>query len=107
MLKIIKIPLHKLFQTSWKTVGDHPREQVIGDTSDGIRTRRSFINNDGNMAMISHIEPKSTREAIGEESWIMAMKEELSQFDRNEVWTLVPKPKIFPLLKQDGYLEIN
>jgi len=78
---------------SWKTIGDHPHDQIIGDTSDGIRTRRSFMNNDGNMAMISHIEPKNIKEAICEESWIKAMKEELSQFEKNEVWTLVSKPK--------------
>ena len=57
------------------------------------KTRRSFLNNDGNMAMISHIEPKHIQEAICEESWVIAMKEELSQFEKNEVWNLVPKPQ--------------
>jgi len=78
---------------SWKTVTDHPPEQIIGDTSDGIRTRRFFINNDGNMTMISHIEPKNIQQAICEESWVIAVKEELSQFKKNEVWNFVPKPQ--------------
>ena len=60
---------------SWKNIGDHPPEQIIGDTSDGIRTRRSFINNDENMTMISHIKPKNIQEEICEESWVIAMKE--------------------------------
>ena len=78
---------------SWKTVGDHPPEQIIGDTSDGIRIRRSFMNNDINMAMMSHIEPRNIQEAICEESWVKAMEEELSQFEKNEAWNLVPKPQ--------------
>jgi len=28
-----------------------------------------------------------------EESWVIAMKEELSQFEKNEVWNLVSKPQ--------------
>jgi transposase InsO family protein len=76
---------------SWRTVDYHPQDQIIGQTTDGVRTRRSFQNND--MAMISQIEPKSIKEAIIDNSWIEAMKEELSQFDKNEVWTLVPAPQ--------------
>ena len=78
---------------SWKLVGDHPPEQIIGNTFDGIRTRLSFKENDNNMAMISHIEPKNIQEAICEESWVKAMKEELSQFEKNKVWNLVSKPQ--------------
>jgi len=78
---------------SWKLVGDHPLEQIIGNTSDGIRTRLSFKDNDNNMAMISHIERRNIHEAICEESWAKAMKEELSQFEKNEVWNLVSKPQ--------------
>ena len=44
------------------------------------------------MAMISQMEPKSINEAIIDDSWIEAMKEELSQFERNKVWTLIPTP---------------
>ena len=42
---------------------------------------------------ISTIEPKNIKEAISDESWIIAMQEELNQFIRNDVWTLVPQPK--------------
>ena len=69
-------------------VGDHPVDQIIGSTTDGVRTRLSF--QDTNMAMISQMEPKSINEAIIDDSWIEAMKEELSQFERNKVWNLVP-----------------
>jgi len=69
-------------------VGDHPIDQIIGSTTDGVRTRLSF--EDNNMAMISQMEPKSINEEIIDDSWVEAMKEELSQFERNKVWNLVP-----------------
>ncbi|GJR69811.1 retrovirus-related pol polyprotein from transposon TNT 1-94 [Tanacetum coccineum] len=38
------------------------------------------------------LKPKKLIEALEEEGWIIAMQEELNQFERNKVWTLVPKP---------------
>ena len=43
-------------------------------------------------AFVSILEPKSVESALEDSSWIMAMQEELSQFERNQVWELVPKP---------------
>ncbi|GJX96510.1 retrovirus-related pol polyprotein from transposon TNT 1-94 [Tanacetum coccineum] len=40
----------------------------------------------------SVIEPKNVKEAIQDESWTMAMQEELNQFKTNDVWSLVPPP---------------
>ncbi|KAK9180762.1 hypothetical protein WN944_023897 [Citrus x changshan-huyou] len=55
----------------------------------GITNRPSLRNICEHVAFISQIEPKS----FADESWIMAMQEELNQFERNNVWELVPKPK--------------
>ena len=38
------------------------------------------------------IEPTTVDEALSDEGWILAMQEELNQFQRNDVWDLVPKP---------------
>ncbi|GJT57593.1 copia protein [Tanacetum coccineum] len=38
------------------------------------------------------IEPKNVKEAIQDESWTMAIQEELNQFKTNDVWSLVPPP---------------
>ena len=38
------------------------------------------------MAFVSLIEPKNLNEAIIDEHWIIAMQEELNQFERNQVW---------------------
>ncbi|GJZ58831.1 retrovirus-related pol polyprotein from transposon TNT 1-94 [Tanacetum coccineum] len=38
-------------------------------------------------------EPKNVNEALTNESWIVAMQEELNQFIANDVWELVPQPR--------------
>ncbi|GJW98616.1 retrovirus-related pol polyprotein from transposon TNT 1-94 [Tanacetum coccineum] len=37
-------------------------------------------------------EPKNVNEALADESWIVAMQEELNQFIANDVWELFPEP---------------
>ncbi|GJZ51271.1 retrovirus-related pol polyprotein from transposon TNT 1-94 [Tanacetum coccineum] len=39
------------------------------------------------------IKPKNINEALGDESWVVAMQEELNQFIANDVWDLVSLPK--------------
>ena len=36
------------------------------------------------------IEPTSINDALKDDGWIVAMQEELNQFQRNEVWDLIP-----------------
>jgi len=38
------------------------------------------------------IEPATVDETLLDNRWIFAMQEELNQFQRNDVWDLVPKP---------------
>ncbi|GJW86618.1 retrovirus-related pol polyprotein from transposon TNT 1-94 [Tanacetum coccineum] len=38
-------------------------------------------------------EPKNVNEALKDESWEVAMQEELNQFEVNEFWDFVPLPK--------------
>ncbi|GJU59007.1 retrovirus-related pol polyprotein from transposon TNT 1-94 [Tanacetum coccineum] len=71
---------------------DHPLETVIGNLNE--RTLRSQVQNQSNFfCFVSSIEPKNVKEAIQDESWTMAMQEELNQFKTNDVWSLVPPPK--------------
>ena len=39
------------------------------------------------------IEPTTVDEALSDDGWILAMQEELNQFQRNDWWDLVPKPQ--------------
>ncbi|KAH9744129.1 hypothetical protein KPL70_003555 [Citrus sinensis] len=75
--------------------GDNSKGKIleIGDPSRGITTRSSLRNTCKHAAFISQIERKSFADAENNESWIMAMQEELNQFERNKVWELVPKPE--------------
>nr|GEV82595.1 retrovirus-related Pol polyprotein from transposon TNT 1-94 [Tanacetum cinerariifolium] len=64
---------------------DHPLEQVIGNPSQSVRTRRQ-LESDGKMCMfvltMSQSEPKNIKEAMADSAWIESMQEELHQFDR-------------------------
>jgi hypothetical protein len=39
------------------------------------------------------LEPGKVEEALDDEDWMIAMQEELNNFTRNEVWSLVERPK--------------
>ena len=71
---------------------NHPTEQILGDPSQGVRTRSSMRNICNHLAFLSQIEPKCFQDAENDEFWMLAMQEELNQFERNEVWHLVPRP---------------
>ena len=40
---------------------------------------------------LSQVEPTKVEEALQDERWVEAMHDELLQFQRNDVWTLVPR----------------
>ena len=84
---------------------NHPREltyvkdgEIIGDPRQGVRTRSSLRNTCNYVAFLSQIEPKNIDEALKDENWIIAMQEELNQFERNKVWNLVEKPSDYPIV---------
>ncbi|GKA17252.1 retrovirus-related pol polyprotein from transposon TNT 1-94 [Tanacetum coccineum] len=69
----------------------HPLDNVIGNLNQ--RTLRSQAQDKSNFfCFLSTIEPKNVNEALKDESWVMAMQEELNQFISNDVWELVPNP---------------
>ena len=72
---------------------NHPEEQIIGNTSDEILTRRQLMYQI-EIAYLSHIEPTSIKESCKDENWVKAMNEELDRIEKNETWDLVPRPKI-------------
>nr|GEV05823.1 hypothetical protein [Tanacetum cinerariifolium] len=73
----------------------HPLEQVRGNPSKPLQTRRQFAT-DPEMCMfaltMSTAEPKNIKEVMANYAWIEAMQEELHQFDRLQVRELVDKP---------------
>src|ERR1044072_6647876 len=76
----------------WRTHRDHPIDKIIGDISQGVTTRLNLKDACLNMTFVSQIEPSKVDEALEDDQWISAMQEELNQFERNQVWELVPRP---------------
>ena len=76
---------HPDLPKEWRFATYHPTEQIIGDPGDRVRTRASINNVVNHFAFLSQIEPKNIGEAESDESWMLAMQEELNQFERNHV----------------------
>ncbi|KAJ9562397.1 hypothetical protein OSB04_007557 [Centaurea solstitialis] len=72
---------------------DHPIDQVLGNPSSGVKTRRQAGNVCLYVNFISENEPKEIDDALRDPAWVSAMQEELAEFIRNNVWLLVPRPR--------------
>ncbi|GKF04908.1 hypothetical protein Tco_0035576, partial [Tanacetum coccineum] len=90
--------MHTFYQPhdfEYRWTKDHPLEQVYGNPSKLVKTRRQ-LETDPEMYMfaltVSTAEPKNIKEAMADSAWIKVMQEELHQFDRLQVWELVDKP---------------
>ncbi|GJW45026.1 putative ribonuclease H-like domain-containing protein, partial [Tanacetum coccineum] len=74
---------------------DHPLENIIGELARPVSTRLQlheqalFCYYD---AFLTAVEPKTYKDALTQSCWIEAMQEELNEFERLEVWELVPRP---------------
>ncbi|PKU66353.1 Retrovirus-related Pol polyprotein from transposon TNT 1-94 [Dendrobium catenatum] len=90
---VIEETTHVVFDESLRFSKNHPRELIIGEPSEGVRTRRGLNKEVNHSAFISTIEPTNIDQALSDEFWILAMQEELNQFVRNKVWELTTRPK--------------
>jgi hypothetical protein len=72
---------------------NHPIDQILGDISKGVTTRSHLANFCEHYSFISSIEPFRVEEALQDPDWVLAKQEEFNNFKRNEVWSLVPRPK--------------
>nr|GEW58901.1 retrovirus-related Pol polyprotein from transposon TNT 1-94 [Tanacetum cinerariifolium] len=66
-----------------------PQSNVPVSTRLQLHEQALFYNYD---AFLTSVEPKTYREALTQACWIEAMQEELHEFERLEVWELVPSP---------------
>ncbi|KAJ9546217.1 hypothetical protein OSB04_025924 [Centaurea solstitialis] len=57
-----------------------------------VRTRHQASNYCLFVCFLSENEPSKVEEALADPFWVSAMQEELAEFERNLVWTLVHKP---------------
>nr|GEZ21636.1 hypothetical protein [Tanacetum cinerariifolium] len=74
---------------------DHPLDNVIGNPSRPVSTRKQLAT-DALWCLYSYvlskIEPKNFKSAIIKDCWFQAMQDEIHEFDRLQVWELVPQP---------------
>ncbi|GJW18175.1 integrase, catalytic region, zinc finger, CCHC-type containing protein, partial [Tanacetum coccineum] len=85
-----------------KWTKNHPLANVIGDPSRSVSTRKQ-LKPDAIWcdfeAFLTPVEPKNFKEAMLESSWIEAMQEEIHEFERLQVWELVPYLDFVMLIK--------
>nr|GEU40679.1 hypothetical protein [Tanacetum cinerariifolium] len=88
-------PDHQISKHNSKCSNDHPLENIIGELARLVSTRLKlheqalFCYYD---AFLTSVEPKTYKDALNQSCWIEAMQEELNEFERLEVWELVPRP---------------
>ncbi|GKD73976.1 retrovirus-related pol polyprotein from transposon TNT 1-94 [Tanacetum coccineum] len=88
-------PDHQISKHNRKWTKDHPLENIIGELARPVSTRLQlheqalFCYYD---AFLTAVEPKTYKDALTQACWIEAMQEELNEFERLEVWELVPRP---------------
>ncbi|GJQ91767.1 retrovirus-related pol polyprotein from transposon TNT 1-94 [Tanacetum coccineum] len=78
-----------------KWTDSHPLDSIIGNPSRPVSTRKQlatdalwcFYN-----SVLSKVEPKNFQSAATEDCWFQAMQDEIHEFDRLDVWELVPPP---------------
>src|SRR3954468_23068268 len=71
----------------------HTLDKGVGDLRRRVSTRRELASFCDHQAHISMVEPKKVFDALEDPDWVVAMHEELNNFERNKVWKLVEKPK--------------
>jgi len=84
------IPHPRILQT---IQNDHPVDNILGSISKGVTTRSRLATFCEYYSFVSSLEPLKVDEALNDPDWVMAMQEELNNFTRNAVWSLVERPK--------------
>nr|GEY80562.1 retrovirus-related Pol polyprotein from transposon TNT 1-94 [Tanacetum cinerariifolium] len=85
---------HPMPHHNSKWMKDHPLNNIIGQLSRLVSTRLQlhkqalFCYYDD---FLTSMDPKTYKEALTQSCWIEAMQEELNEFERLEVWELVPR----------------
>ncbi|GKD27739.1 retrovirus-related pol polyprotein from transposon TNT 1-94 [Tanacetum coccineum] len=92
---------HQLFEHISKWTKNHPLDNVIDNPSRPVSTRKQ-LQTDAMWcyfdAFLTTVEPKNYKEAILDSSWIEAIQEEIHEFERLQVWELVPRPDYIMLI---------
>jgi hypothetical protein len=72
---------------------DHPVDSILGSIRIGVTTRSHLKNFCAFHSFVSSIEHINVEQALEDLDWVVAMQEELNNFERNQVWELVERLK--------------
>ncbi|GKC29587.1 retrovirus-related pol polyprotein from transposon TNT 1-94 [Tanacetum coccineum] len=74
---------------------DHPLDNIISNPSRPVSTKKQLAT-DALWCLyntvLSKVEPKNFKSAITKDCWFQAMQDEIHEFNRLQVWELVPQP---------------
>jgi hypothetical protein len=71
----------------------HYKKNIIGCMSRKVSTRNQLLNFCGHHSFVYFIEPIKVYDALEDSDWVEAMHEELNNFYRDKVWSLVERPR--------------
>jgi hypothetical protein len=73
----------------------HPPHQIIGNLNERVThsSRSAHLSCFSNTLFVALFESQDVGHALSDSTWINAMHEELENFQRNQVWTLVVPPR--------------
>jgi hypothetical protein len=72
---------------------DHPVDNILSDIEKWVTTRSRVANFCEHYSFISSFEPFKVEDALRDLDWVVAMQEELNNFKRNKVWSMIERPK--------------
>jgi hypothetical protein len=66
---------------------------ILGDIKKGVTTRSCVANFCQHYSFVSSMELFKVEDVLRDPEWMVAIQEELNNFKRNQVWSLVEIPK--------------
>jgi hypothetical protein len=72
----------------------HPPQHIIGNLNESVTrsSRLAYLSYFTNTLFVVLFEPQDVGHTLSNSSWVNAMHEELENFERNQVWTLIGPP---------------
>ncbi|GKB42654.1 retrovirus-related pol polyprotein from transposon TNT 1-94 [Tanacetum coccineum] len=95
-------PTTQPFKHLSKWIMNHPLDNVIGNPYRPIFTRCQLQTDDMWCyfdAFLTSVEPQNYKEALKESCWIESIQEEIYEFERLQIWELVPRLDYIMLIK--------
>nr|GEV45386.1 reverse transcriptase domain-containing protein [Tanacetum cinerariifolium] len=93
-----------------KWTKDHPLENIIGQLARPVSIRPQ-LHEQALLcyydAFLTSVEPKMYKDALNQSCWIKAMQEVLNEFERLEVWELVPRPNKVIVITLKSIYKVN